>query len=463
MIYTTSYANQPTPEWQADGRGNEAFGNYIFDITVDAGQNNPGAIGIDFMGNNICGISRVTVRSGDKQGVAGVSAARQWPGPCYITDLTVDGFNHGLNVAQGEYSLTFSRLNFSNQNTAAIRNRGNTLNIEKMTSANTVPAIINEMSNGKVTIIDSSLNGGAPQKSAIETLAGTLYTRNVSSQGYRSLIAESNQPISTASLAEYTSGPAYSLFRSPVPVKSLGLPVEYAPAERYAPQSEWRSVTEFGANGGDDWDDTAAVQAAIDSGVTTVYFPKGQYFLAKTIHVRGNVRHIIGMQHGSMFAPVIDHAWKDAAAPAPVFRFEQNQPVTMERILWVGSWYSSSQAPGAIMFEHASKSSVTVRHAQIIDSPTYRSTLGAGMMFLEDVFGSAFDLNHPQKVYARQLDMETNRNPQLKNNGATLWILGLKTENVASIIDTKAGGRTELLGGLLYPVWAVPTSTSAFT
>ena len=461
MIYTSSYANNPTAEWQADGRGNEAFWNYIFDVTVDTGRGNPGAIGIDFMANNNCGISRVAVRSSDNQGVAGVNATRKWPGPCYITDLTVDGFNYGLDVAHGTYSLTFSRLNFSNQKTAAIRNRANTLNIEKMTSTNTVPAISNELWQGKITIIDSSLSGGAPEKSAIENLAGTLYTRNVSSVGYRSLIAENGQPTSTASLAEYTTGPVYSLFQSPAPVKSLGLPVEYSPVEKYAPKSEWRSITAFGANGSDDRDDSGAIQAVIDSGATTVYFPKGRYLLSKTIYVRGNVRHIVGMQ--SILVPTYVHPWKDVAAPAAVFRFEQTYPVTMERIVWVGSWYSTSLAPGAVMFEHASPSSVTVRHAHVIDSASYRNTPGAGTMFLEDVFGTAFDLNHPQKVYARHLDMETNCSPQLRNNGAALWILGVKTENVASVIDTKAGGQTELLGGLLYPVWAVPASTSAFT
>jgi hypothetical protein len=55
------------------------------------------------------------------------------------------------------------------------------------------------------------------------------------------------------------------------------------------------------------------------------------------------------------------------------------------------------------------------------------------------------------------------------NIGGTVWILGIKTErgsdaaHVAGVIDTEAGGRTELLGGLIYPVIPqVPVNQAAF-
>ena len=38
------------------------------------------------------------------------------------------------------------------------------------------------------------------------------------------------------------------------------------------------------------------------------------------------------------------------------------------------------------------------------------------------------------------------------NRAANLWILGIKTEGVGTIIRTERGARTELLGGLIYAV-----------
>jgi hypothetical protein len=50
-------------------------------------------------------------------------------------------------------------------------------------------------------------------------------------------------------------------------------------------------------------------------------------------------------------------------------------------------------------------------------------------------------------VWARQLDLEIQGAPIL-NDGGTAWFLGLKTKGVGTLIETKNGGRTEVLGGL---------------
>jgi hypothetical protein len=38
------------------------------------------------------------------------------------------------------------------------------------------------------------------------------------------------------------------------------------------------------------------------------------------------------------------------------------------------------------------------------------------------------------------------------NDGSTLWIFGIKTEQPTTVVETTDGGSTELLGGLLYPL-----------
>ena len=57
------------------------------------------------------------------------------------------------------------------------------------------------------------------------------------------------------------------------------------------------------------------------------------------------------------------------------------------------------------------------------------------------------------------------------NNGGTLWVLGLKTEGGRTLLETRNGGRTELLGsfsyttdhGKLAPMLVVTDSQASFS
>src|SRR5262249_53707716 len=53
------------------------------------------------------------------------------------------------------------------------------------------------------------------------------------------------------------------------------------------------------------------------------------------------------------------------------------------------------------------------------------------------------------RVWARQLDVESE-GTHIVNDGGTLWVLGLKTERGGTVIETKGGGKAEVLGGLVY-------------
>ncbi|MGB5631878.1 MAG: hypothetical protein WBM86_03740, partial [Waterburya sp.] len=69
-----------------------------------------------------------------------------------------------------------------------------------------------------------------------------------------------------------------------------------------------------------------------------------------------------------------------------------------------------------------------------------------------DVATSRFSLNQNQKIYARQLNLESPPpEPLLKNDGGLAWILGYKTEYGNTVSATLNGGMTEILGGLFYP------------
>src|ERR1039457_863387 len=106
----------------------------LFDLTVDTGSGNPGAIGIDYLGNNICGIENVTIRTSDpqKRGVAGLAMTRNYVGPCYYRRLTITGFDTGIVTAQTEYSHTFEHVALSDQRVCGIENSSNVLSIRDL-------------------------------------------------------------------------------------------------------------------------------------------------------------------------------------------------------------------------------------------------------------------------------------------------------------------------------------------
>lgn len=443
--------------YTSNGDGNAAFRNSITNLTVDTGSGNPGAIGIDYLANNQGAVEEVTIKSGDGAGVAGLSMTRSYPGPCLIKAVTVFGFNHGIATAKTEYSVTFEKIDLQNQLVAGIYNNGNVLSIRKITSTNTVPAISNIFATGLVTVVDGVFSGGSPSVSAIESV-GQLYARNVSSTGYQSVIRNNGVIIAGSSQAEFVSGYVESLF--PSTNSSLSLPVSETPVYHDNNFANWANVVSFGAVPTSNIDDTVAIQAAIDSGASTIYLPSvvnGGYYISDTIEVRGNVKKIVGFN--TLFYPSSAYFF-DSANPHPVFRISGANDVVFEG-LSRGSTGGSGPV-GAVMIQHASNRTLTLKHCTLGGGyQPYSNTPGAGPLFMEDVCAGRWRFDNPQNVWARQLNPE-NDDGKVRNLGGQLWILGLKTEYGGVVMETRSGGKTELLGGLLYPLTSAATNVPAF-
>lgn len=447
------------PYTTAEGDGNQAFMNSITNLTVDTGTGNLGAIGIDYMANNQGSIEEVTIKG---TGVSGLSMTRKYPGPCLIKNVSITGFTYGVNISRSEYSVVFENLTLSGQLTggAGVNNTGNVLLLRKVTSTNTVPAIRSSGSTSMITVLDGVFNGGSASFSAIDTAAGELYARNVSSTGYQSVIRSKGVVISGSTKSEFVSNTIERLF--PSPDSALNLPVQETPVFHDNNMANWANVMSYGAVPSNSTDDSAAIQAAIDSGATTVYFPSvvsGRYAIANTLIVRGNVRRIIGF-NTPLFTLNAGSAFSDAANPKPVFRVSGSNDVVIEGIR---TWQGVTGGPGTIWIEHANPKSLTLRHAILgagCKQP-YVNTAGAGRFFIEDVCSGPWRFDYAQDIFARQLNPE-NSGLKVQNTGARVWLLGLKTEVPGTVIETRSGGSTELLGGLLYPVSAVPTNQPAF-
>ncbi len=433
-------------ESNPSGAGNRAFRHSIYNMTIDVGRGNSGAVGIDYLANNRGAIEDVIIRS-EGEGYAGILMKRYAPGPALVKNTSIEGFDYGVWIDNYEYSMTFEHLTLKNQRITGIFNQENVLNIRGLVSTNSVPVIDSVSNNGKITLLDSSFTGGAANKAAIAT-KGKMFVRNITSTGYGKVIddrTKTDRDITnnslTAKVQEYTSKAVESLADTPQRY-SLSLPIEETPEFHSNDFRQWENVVTSGATPDDrSNDDAKAIQAAIDSNRAIVYLPRGEYHVGQTIILRGKVRKFLGMQASLKK--------KKGFSGDTLIRFEGGS--TNDTIL------EHLRIDGIV--EHASSQTLAMRH---VDIGGYRNTTkGKGKLFVEDVIGAPYQINSPQKVWARQLNAEFGKVPLIQNHGGTVWILGLKTEGKVTAIET-VGGTTELLGALLYPLHNVPASIPAF-
>lgn len=430
------------------GGDNMAFSNHVLDLTLDTGKGNPAAIGIQFISHNGGGLENVTIRSGDPQGLIGLDLRTPWNGPCLFKSVRIKGFDTGIVTRNQTYFSTFEDIDLEGQQTVGWSNSDHPLAVRKLTSINTVPAIRNSGDAGHFVLIDSKLTGGAKDRVAIENDKGGLFVRNVQTTGYAAAIRHQGEVINGPDVTEYVSGKAVVQHDSPV--RTLDLPIEETPDLPWEPLADWVSVLDYkpktisfwaGDHNETGYDASDAFQQAIDSGKSTVYFPHGNYILQAPVVIRGQVRVIQGC--GSLL-----HAnrtvFKDQAAPVVTLGETKAKTVFLDRL----SFPHFGAKEGDYYLAHEGKADLVVLHGRWL---SYRNGPKCGKLFVADMCGSPWLFEHPQKVFARSVNCESQTGIKIDNRAADLWLFGYKAEGVATDIRTGKAARTELLGGLLYP------------
>jgi hypothetical protein len=368
-------------------QGNMAFRHHLRDLPIDVGAGNPGAVGVDYVGNNNASIENVVLRAGPDSGAVGLDMRRYGPGPLLVTDLTVEGFATGIGVAHREYAPTPQRVTLTGQREVGIANDGNSLSMVQVLSRNAVPAVVSRGGTASVALLDRWLEGtGGAGTAAIVSEAAVLL-RNVTAPGYASVLEQDGERLPGTEVTEHHAGTTgHAPFAAAA--RTLGLPVVEAPTAPEVPAADWALFRPRGYN-----EDKGQVQGLFDSGVA---FPFETYFLHNEIDVPCSVRRVTGFGaaiNGTDGVDLTLRVAQDCDTPLVVEDFGYGAHVV-----------------------HEGARTVVLRHGGF----GYRSTAGAGDLFLENVCCFPLTGQPGQDVWARQLDIEF-RPLQIDNAGGNLW------------------------------------------
>ncbi len=439
----------------------QAFRNSIRNMTFDLGKGNAGAIGMRFYASNQGGMHHVTIRSGDGSGHTGLDLDySDGNGPLLINDIKVSGFDRGIN-AGGGHLCTLEHIEVENQNVVGLAAKNPSFIRDfKSTQKGSIPAV-RTTGGALVTLVDANCAGSG--EAAVQAGSAGMLIRNLQTTGYQNAIAAGKKVVAGPKVALWTAREAQNLFGAQTVAP---LPVKDTPQVPWDDPKTWANVMDFapktkvvqGKNKRELFDVTEALQRAIDSGATTVYFPRRKvtkpddaYHLLGTVFVRKNVRRIIGTESEIRESPgsVADNAGsefdaqigKDIASKI-VIEDGAAPVVLIERF---------DSAYGQMVIENRSPRTLVLSSLTVVGAALLPR---AGDLFIEDVSISYLDING-QNVWARQLNMErsygpseTTPRPNTRNNGGKLWIHGLKTEQNRTKIITK-NGATEVSAYIL--------------
>lgn len=413
----------------------QRFRNAIRNLTIDLGAGNPGAIGARFNTSNQGGVFEVTIRAGADSGRIGLDLGYTGEiGPMLVRNLRVVGCDIGVHSWGAVNSITMQDVHLEGQRTVGISNFEQVLSIEGLI-ARDVPLVIDNRSGGGVlTLIGAALTTDRPAEAAIRN-RGYCYARDLAATGYA--LAVANQAGTKADVAgpavdEYVSHqPLANAFAPEAVPRALHLPIRRSPEVPWDPPETWASPLAYGGMPSDGGDDTAAIQAAIDSGATTVYLPNGTWQLSGTLELRGNVRRFLGCEASVIGESVIDIV----AGTADV--------VAIERLEFL-----PIHEPGPRLRHTAKRTAVLSNLRMRRVGKAYEALPGSGDCFVNDCAGDSWHFVAGQRAWLRQVNPEGDT-PMLVNEGADLWVLGLKTENDGPALHA-SGGRTEILGAFIY-------------
>jgi hypothetical protein len=427
------YANQ--------GEGNEAFTNTVENLTIDVGSGNPGAIGIDYLANNEGAVRNVTIEAHGAAAV-GLSMIRRWPGPGLISNVSIIGFDIGVDIAWTELSMTFDKVRITGSRQYGLRNRSNVVSfhdLEIVTEAGY--GLANAAADGLIVGIGGRISGRGT--GPLQNI-GTVNFKDVAARDYRS--AEGS----------VVDAPLDGVFQGSRRVSDpeWRLPIRSPPEPDPAGTAEWVNIEKYGAVPDPKINSTAAFVAAFHSDARVIYIPTGEYFVEGPISVGNNIERVEGMF--SIIATGWGYHSATSDTPHSLFVTPPSRRTNFFiRRLTVGKTYGDVFAVvdhhggAALVMSDISAFAMVNRFAE--GGPVFGENIAAGYVYVAG----------PAGAWLRQLDTE-GHGVRIQNNGSPLWMLGVKSEQTNTLAQTTNGGATEVVGALVYRVFGTDPQRPLF-
>jgi Pectate lyase superfamily protein len=442
VIFTTSKQLDGTPtsggkDYPRLGEGNDAYMNFVEDLTVEIGSGNPGAIGIDYLANNIGAIRDVTVRAPADSGVIGLSMTRKWPGPALIQRLTIQGFATGIATAQTEYGLTFDHIRLIDQRSVGLRNDQNALAIRDIEIRGPARPIVNAGDRGFLAIDGAALNRTSGRGDVVGAIdnAGMATLRDVRLAG------------GEAPLSGVLEGRGQ--WKPTAPPAWLPRAADNPPTPQIPPE-QWSSAARFGAAGDGAQDATGGLRRALASGAAVVYLPHGTYAISDAIDVPATVRRIVGMNSTLKILAKRQPSFSRSGGMLKIA--SSGQPLSIERLA-----FDNTDMGAQLALEVSGARDVVIQDVVSAGVTLLDRKQEGGRVFIEDVCCGRMQIAGSRPVVARQLDTEGG-GVRILNVGSPLQILGLKTEGISTIVENRQGAHTDIFGGLVYMVHDNPAT-----
>ena len=391
--------------------------NALRNLTIDTGRGNAGARAVDFNGANQCDVTNVRLVSPDGSGRTGLRIAIT-PTAGYFSHLIVDGFADGieLSTAMRATHLAIEHATVLNHRSAGVVIGGGSASLRNLVTTGTGAGLLVTGWSGHAVLLDSRIEGPSSPAVNVETLCHA-FVRNL--QVPTAATAIRHDGLNAAAgpvVAQWSSG---SYATSQTIAETLALPVRELP--RPAPitnTSDIAVVNDYGAVGNGTTDDSAAVQAACNSGKPVVMFAKGTYKFGVIVTVPASVKRIIGLTNK------------------------------------VGARFEASAGTEPLFVEECAYAAVlmkTQRPVVLMHSPWNRveNLLGAGTrineLHLASVTGFNTSLIGASRVWMRHINCEYATLP-MQCTAADWWVFGFKSEGGTSF-KASQGSQIEVLGG----------------
>lgn len=397
--------------------GNAGFANYVDHITIEVGSGNPGAVGLNFWAANVAAVDHVTIKTADRGARGFVMESSS--GTAQVKDLTVIGFDIGVwsSTVPIRNDFVFTGVTkLVGQRIVGVSNGARVMSFERLDVSGS-KALEHRTITALTTVLAGSWSGSG--SAAVIPEGSYVFLRDITATGYSNLVTvgTSAEFVGVSSLTEWSSFPWLSGANEMAwtgEYASLHLPIKPQPEYHDFDLTHYANALSFKATkNANTNDDTPGIQAAIDSGATTVYLPYGEYTLRTPLYLRGNLRKLDFM--GS------------AVATLENGRIESANSEGTTVIVGNGAYGGELRhnAAGTVAWQNIG--------THLRDPQYTTGTDATGDLFISNTGPrGGFTITQPVNVWVRQINRESNNGSRATiENGAVVWLLGSNIEDAA--------------------------------